>query len=140
MLTMMRRKRSPSRLPDDHYWDWKKRAAQMARTNMQTCGIKPWIMMIQLHQWGWSGHVARRTDDLSKVIANWQPVSKGRPGRLRTSWMWNLPIEEHLRDHGGRWQAATANRDGWKRKGHDWVATEHEKRRVKRRGQGQYQT
>ena len=74
--------------------------------------------------------MARRTDDLSKVIANWQPVSKGRPGRPRTSWMWNLPIEEHLINHGERWQAAAANRDGWKRKGHEWVATEHEKIRV----------
>ena len=88
-------------------------------------------------QWGWSGHVARREHDLTKVVAQWQPMSEGRPGRPRASWIWNLPIEAHLREHGERWQSAAANRDGWKRKGHDWVSIGHGNRRAKRRGQNQ---
>ena len=37
------------------------------------------------------------------------------------SWLWDNPIEEHLRQHGERWQAAGANREtrsvGWQMAG-----------------------
>ena len=138
MKAIMRRIKAPIRLQDEHYWDWKKRAAQTSRDHLQAYVLKPWSVMIQQHQWGWSGHVARRAqEDLTKAVADWRPTTKGRPGRPRASWLWNQPIEAHLREHGERWQATAANRDSWKRKGCAWVSDEYDKRKVRRRGQSQ---
>ena len=69
-------------------WDWNKRAALSARTHMQAYGVQPWIIMIQMHQWGWSGHVATRSSQyLAKATATWQRKAKGRPGRSKPSWI-----------------------------------------------------
>ena len=91
--------------------------------------------MIQTHMWGWSGHVARRSQtDLTKVVATWKPPERGvLPGRPRDSWMWNKPMEEQLRNTGDRWENAAANRENWRKRGATWAENEQERRRARRR-------
>ena len=73
----------------------------------------------------------RRPDERDRQLA---PNYKGKTREAR---LWNCPMEEHLREHGERWQATAANGEVWKRRTDaEWVSKEYENRRVWRRATG----
>ena len=50
--------------------------------------------------------------DLPKSGAALAPASVDRqPGRPRESWLWDKPMDEHVRPPGGRLETEASNRD-----------------------------